>query len=709
MARQKLVALVVSAVCLAVFAIVTVKGMAARERRSFEASRALLDAGAQLVTSELTAAGTDLPETAEHMAVDADLALQLHTLSGQIATLAAMPRPGERIKALVLGQTTKVNDRLSTLRGELGRGREVDAVAVLDEQGLVLMSDSAVLAVGNRVRMPTAAVQPAVQQSGHAGTPPRPAEGVETIGGEGAKPKAEQPVADEPIADEPTTDSRSPSAEGRSPSADGREPTAEGRSPTGSARAAAAPLPTMDDAQTETVRGALAGTPTLGTLVLDGVITHIGAAPIIFKGKLAGAVVVERRLRSLPKPTGVDPVLSLDGQVRMGRAPDGASVDSNATDTAFLLAPRDVRSVVPGLGAVAVAPLFVAPGSVGVWARRFEVPGVPSAVGYVYTDVTPAFAELGGLQLMTLILAAVAFAIHALLIVTNGIGMARGIAAISDFMGKQQQGMGDGSRLSERNLPSGLHRLARLVNKSLERSPGTAPSIVSARNASLDDVIAHHEPASSDGSELDFGSFATPKDASQFKAPTMEMKRPPTPPAKADERGPMADGRAPIADVRSTIADSRSPIPAGPTPSPALSDPGSAALLASLEELSESLAGDDDAAPTFAAEKPAPKVNGAAGRAAPAPVPAPAPAPAPAPVVSANDAPRDTHYREVYQRFVEVRVECGEPTDDLTYDKFTAKLAQSREAVVSKQACKDVRFSVYVKNGKAALKATPVK
>ncbi|HSI04245.1 MAG TPA: MXAN_5187 C-terminal domain-containing protein, partial [Myxococcota bacterium] len=398
------------------------------------------------------------------------------------------------------------------------------------------------------------------------------------------------------------------------------------------------------------------------------------------------------RLRSLPKPTGVDPVLSLDGQVRMGRPPDGASIDSNASE-AFLLAPRDVRSAVPGLGSVGVAPLFVAPGSVGVWARRFEVPRVPSAVGYVYTDVTPAFAELGGLQLMTLLLAAVAFAIHALLIVTSGLGMTRGIAAMSDFLGKQQQGLGDGSRLSERNLPSGLHRLARLVNKSLERGSGNTPSIVSARHASLDDVIAHHEPATPDVSELDFGSFAAPKaEASQFKAPTMEMKRPPVPSTTA----PKAETAA---------------APADPAPAAALSDPGSAALLASLEELSESLAGDEG--PSFAAEPslPAPKVNGATGKAipAPAPVTAKADSAGPAPAVTANETPRDTHYREVYQRFVEVRLECGEPTDDLTYDKFTAKLGQSRDAVMSKHACTDVRFQVYVKNGKAALKATPVK
>lgn len=653
MARQKLVALVISAVCLAFFAIVTVKGMAARERRSFEASRALLEAGAQLVTSELASAGHDLPETAEHMAVDLELGTQLHLLSQQMTNLAAMPRPGERMKQLVLAQTTKVNDHLSTLRGDLARGHEVDSVALLDEQGLVLLSDSQVLPIGNRVRLPGATPPPAPAP---APAPPPPTE-------EGAEAAPAPP--------------------------------------------APAAAPTMDDAQTETVRAAAAGAPALGALVLDGAIIHVGAAPIYVKAKLAGIIVVERRLRTLPKPTGVDPVLSLDGQVRMGRPPEGASVDSNAGEAAFLLAAREVKSFVPGIGSVGVGPLFVAPGTVGVWARRFEVARVPQAVGYVYTDVTPAFAELGGLQVMTVILAAVAFLIHAALIATTGIGMSRGVNAMADFLSKQQQGLGDGTRLSERTLPAGLHRLARLVNKSLDKGASGSASIVSARNASLDDVIAHHEPTPApDVSELDFGSFASAAPAapaanvSGFKAATVEMRRPVMP---AEAKPPVAESRAPIADSRASIADTR------PPPSPALADPGSAALLASLEELSDSLgSGSDDGfsdGPSFAPEapKPAPKPNGATGPAAPVSKAGPAPKPSP------SDTPRDVHYREVYQRFVEVRLECREPTDDLTYDKFTAKLAQSRDAVMSKHACQDVRFQVYVKNGKAALKATPVK
>jgi hypothetical protein len=56
-----------------------------------------------------------------------------------------------------------------------------------------------------------------------------------------------------------------------------------------------------------------------------------------------------------------------------------------------------------------------------------------------------------------------------------------------------------------------------------------------------------------------------------------------------------------------------------------------------------------------------------------------------------------------------VKRECGESTAGLTLDRFLQKLRDNKAALVSKHACKTVRFSVYVKDGKAALKATPVR
>jgi hypothetical protein len=67
------------------------------------------------------------------------------------------------------------------------------------------------------------------------------------------------------------------------------------------------------------------------------------------------------------------------------------------------------------------------------------------------------------------------------------------------------------------------------------------------------------------------------------------------------------------------------------------------------------------------------------------------------------------HFQEVFREFVLTRERCHEPSDGLTYDKFVQKLRKNKEQLVQKYACRTVKFQVYVKEGKAALKATPVK
>jgi hypothetical protein len=63
----------------------------------------------------------------------------------------------------------------------------------------------------------------------------------------------------------------------------------------------------------------------------------------------------------------------------------------------------------------------------------------------------------------------------------------------------------------------------------------------------------------------------------------------------------------------------------------------------------------------------------------------------------------------VYEDFVRTKRQCGEPTDGLSFDKFSHTLRKNRDALVQKHGCKRVKFSVYVKEGRASLKATPVR
>jgi len=71
--------------------------------------------------------------------------------------------------------------------------------------------------------------------------------------------------------------------------------------------------------------------------------------------------------------------------------------------------------------------------------------------------------------------------------------------------------------------------------------------------------------------------------------------------------------------------------------------------------------------------------------------------------------PVDPYFKSVFDQFVSTKQSCGEPTAGLTYPKFAEKLVKNREDLMAKTGCKDVKFTVYVKDGKAALKASPVK
>lgn len=66
-------------------------------------------------------------------------------------------------------------------------------------------------------------------------------------------------------------------------------------------------------------------------------------------------------------------------------------------------------------------------------------------------------------------------------------------------------------------------------------------------------------------------------------------------------------------------------------------------------------------------------------------------------------------WRRVYEEFLALKQQCGEPTANLTFEKFKGTLQRNKDALVARHNCSRVKFTVYVKEGKAALKASPVK
>jgi hypothetical protein len=71
--------------------------------------------------------------------------------------------------------------------------------------------------------------------------------------------------------------------------------------------------------------------------------------------------------------------------------------------------------------------------------------------------------------------------------------------------------------------------------------------------------------------------------------------------------------------------------------------------------------------------------------------------------------PDEEYFHQVYKDFLAIKRQCGENISSLTYERFAEKLRKNRETLVKNYSCKSVKFQVYIKDGKAALKATPVK
>jgi hypothetical protein len=122
-------------------------------------------------------------------------------------------------------------------------------------------------------------------------------------------------------------------------------------------------------------------------------------------------------------------------------------------------------------------------------------------------------------------------------------------------------------------------------------------------------------------------------------------------------------------------------------------------------------------APVRAAPFPEPVTSAAAGAGRGAGLPAPPPPPRrPLPADGGGGAMTATaqggeqmEWRQVFEEFVATKRQCGENIDGFTYEKFEQTLKKNREALIKRHGAKQVKFSVYVKDGKAALKASPIK
>lgn len=70
---------------------------------------------------------------------------------------------------------------------------------------------------------------------------------------------------------------------------------------------------------------------------------------------------------------------------------------------------------------------------------------------------------------------------------------------------------------------------------------------------------------------------------------------------------------------------------------------------------------------------------------------------------------REAYFREVFEEFVALKEKCGESTRNFGYEKFATKLRKNTADLMARAGTVDVKFTVYEKDGRAALKAKIIK
>lgn len=240
--------------------------------------------------------------------------------------------------------------------------------------------------------------------------------------------------------------------------------------------------PEDEEAPTSWVAGVLAGKRAERLVVGGDKLHYLGAAPIPHptnRKKTSGAVLVERSSITLPPAAGVESFLVVGGQPVMGEAPSGFTEPSQAPEGSVLLQTTEPLATVSGLFEMST-PGFLPRGKQqpGIWGQRFSVPGVPQAWGYVVADVSSVYSQIRGLQVLTFLLAIIAWGVVGVLIILDGRAMRRGVVQLADFLAKVQQNATDERAINEAKLPKPARRLGKLVNQLLEQSlaaPGLKP------------------------------------------------------------------------------------------------------------------------------------------------------------------------------------------------------------------------------------------
>lgn len=412
---------------------------------------------------------------------------------------------------------------------------------------------------------------------------------------------------------------------------------------------------------------------------LDGTLWMVASVPSGRNGAVAvGLPLDEAFAQALHTSTGVDVTSALDGKVSASTAgnPDSAALASIAGNGSRR--PVDVGRLGNIKAALdwpipAMPLLFADPPAARALALPLEGAGPATLV--LSQQTAPFFSGLAAYQ----VLALVAMSLFLLVGILLGLFMSE-----------------DSAPSLPRALVNAADRIAR--GDFSVRAPtlaGSAGTIASALNRAVD-AAQHGAPRAAPSEPAATPSAALHPAASGAGAPAAGAE-----PAATSGLGDTAVTQtlfpAATADARAS----------GPDASAVEPEPAPETAEAETTESSFAVRRDDD--------EPLPTASAAAEPPSEPPHEAPAGATLLASMPDADFEPTqpddvdEAHWRSVYADFLRLRGEMGESAESLSYDRFRARLERNRDQLKDKHGARTVRFQPYLKDGKVALRATPVR
>ena len=447
-----------------------------------------------------------------------------------------------------------------------------------------------------------------------------------------------------------------------------------------------------------------------------GKLQRVAAVPVLSKtrDRIVGAIYVAadtgKRLAEMwKKNLGVEIAILLRGQVRTSTVPESflsplpGLIEEHAGEIAEAKRTRPMTIAVGNDRLLAVAAPFS--GQAAVQGGLFVLLGSMSAASDPLALMSTTTAD--DLKWSNFPWLGLAIALAVILGVGLFLQRMETEKPLSQLRTEVQRlARGELQKLNDHAYPGKFGGIARDVNAALEKFTLAAPARSETARKDLDAILgpapaAATQPASvfdlpqsHFGGSLGASAAATP--APPFPGPAPAAPPRPAAPAAFAPPAPSFAPPAPFAAPPppppfASSGNTPPPVP-GSAPRTLRPDRPSAGAMAALGEgVSAAALANIATASTIEA------------------LDAPAPSSARLDAASAEESEYDEHVRATYDEYLATRQRCGEAVGSLTLERFRAKLDANRAQLIAKYSCRSARFSVYVKDGKAAIKATPVR